>query len=275
MASERDYSSLPLGKSVAYPRHYDPTQLQGIARADSRRGLALDEIPLYGADIWNAYELSWLDRRGKPQVACAQFCFSAQTPLMVESKSLKLYLNSFNHSRFDSNEAVAETIRSDLGGCAGADVEVALLLPDDWPRQVSIAEPKGLCLDTLAIDVEDFSPSAALLQLDGDSREERVYTNLFRSRCPVTGQPDWATVDIAYRGPGLVHADLLRYLVSFRDNSEFHEQCVERIYGDLYRLAQPDYLSVCARYTRRGGLDINPYRSSRDEPISYQRLPRQ
>ncbi|NUO77739.1 MAG: NADPH-dependent 7-cyano-7-deazaguanine reductase QueF [Lysobacter sp.] len=252
---------LPLGRHVDYPREYDPSLLFPIARALGRSHIGLSDqaLPFVGLDRWHAYELSWLDPRGKPCMATATLSVPADSPNLVESKSLKLYLNSYNASRFDSAEAVRARIAGDLSKCAGAPVEVAFGLP---PVRESAAES----LDGLDIAIDDYGPpNAAHLSADADRVvEETLSSGLLKSNCPVTGQPDWARVDIAYRGPRLDRAGLLRYLVSFRDHAEFHEQCVERIFADLLRLAAPQALSVEARYTRRGGLDINPWRATTD-----------
>lgn len=250
---------LPLGRHVDYPREYDPSLLFPIARALGRSHIGLSDraLPFVGLDRWHAYELSWLDPRGKPCMATATLTVPADSPNLVESKSLKLYLNSYNASRFDSAEAVRARIVADLSQSAGAPVEVAFGLPP-------VREGQAESLDGLDVAIDDYGPpNAAHLSADADTVvEETLSSGLLKSNCPVTGQPDWARVDIAYRGPRLDRAGLLRYLVSFRDHAEFHEQCVERIFADLLRLAAPQALSVEARYTRRGGLDINPWRAT-------------
>jgi 7-cyano-7-deazaguanine reductase len=250
---------LPLGRSVDYPRAYDASLLYPIARASGRAGLGLDggELPFTGRDRWHAYELGWLDGRGKPHVATATFTVPADSPNLVESKSLKLYLNSFNGSRFDSAEAVRETIERDLSAAAGAPVGVAFGLPS-----IDRGMP-ARSVDELDVEIDHYGPPRAeFLAASGDTVEETLASALLKSNCPVTGQPDWASVSIHYRGPRIDRAGLLRYLVSFRDHCEFHEQCVERIYCDLMRHARCEALLVEARYTRRGGLDINPWRAT-------------
>lgn len=252
---------LPLGRHVDYPREYDPSLLFPIARALGRSHIGLSDqaLPFVGLDRWHAYELSWLDSRGKPCMATATLTVPADSPNLVESKSLKLYLNSYNASRFDSAEAVRARIVADLSQSAGAAVEVVFGLPP-------VREGQAESLDGLDVAIDDYGPpNAAHLSADPSQLvEETLSSGLLKSNCPVTGQPDWARVDIAYRGPRLDRAGLLRYLVSFRDHAEFHEQCVERIFADLLRLAAPQALSVEARYTRRGGLDINPWRATAD-----------
>ena len=257
-------SDLPLGRQVEYPREYDAGLLFPIPRANGRGeiGLAGAALPFHGHDRWHAYELGWLDLRGKPVVATATLTMPAASPRLVESKSLKLYLNSFNASRFADPEEVRACIAADLSACAGAPVAVAFGLPgfDDTAA--------GTCIDGLDVAIDHYGPpDAGLLSADATNVvEETLTSNLLKSNCPVTGQPDWARVSISYRGPRLDREALLRYLVSFRDHCEFHEQCVERIFLDLMRVAAPEWLSVEARYTRRGGLDINPWRASPGVP---------
>lgn len=254
---------LPLGRHVDYPREYDAALLFPIARALGRDhiGISAAALPFIGVDRWHAYELSWLDARGKPRVATATFEVPADSPHLVESKSLKLYLNSFNASRFDSDDAVRQRIADDLSRVAGAPVSVAFGLP---PIEAESSAAAGASIDKEAIAIDHYGPpDAALLVADAaDIVEETLTSALLKSNCPVTGQPDWARVVIAYRGPRLDRAALLRYLVSFRDHAEFHEQCVERIFCDLLARTRPQSLSMEARYTRRGGLDINPWRAT-------------
>jgi len=251
---------LPLGRQVDYPSHYDASLLFPIPRRDSRAtlGLDADALPFTGHDRWHAYELGWLDSRGKPMVATATFLVPAESPNLVESKSLKLYLNSFNGTRFPGPGAVRAQIAADLSAVAAAPVQVEFGLPG------FDAAATGTCIDGLEVDIDHYGPpDARLLRADaGDVVEEILSSELLKSNCPVTGQPDWGRVSIGYHGPRLDREGLLRYLVSFRDHCEFHEQCVERIFIDLSRIAAPQWLSVEARYTRRGGLDINPWRGS-------------
>lgn len=267
----------PLGKSSAYLSQYDASLLFGIARATKWRelGFSADHLPYVGVDIWNCYELSWLLPSGKPVVAIGQFSVPADSPNIIESKSFKLYLNSLNQSVYGSFAEVAALLIRDLSKVAGAPVEVELKT-----LQAASAEglhmPQGLCIDDLDISLSRYeSPSLALLSCGSESVEEQLYSHLLKSNCPVTGQPDWGTVHVHYRGKALNHASLLAYLVSFRQHQDFHEQCVERIFLDLQQLLQPEFLSVHARYVRRGGLDINPYRSSEPTAITNLRLARQ
>lgn len=250
---------LPLGRQVDYPREYDAALLFAIARANGRREIGLDDgaLPFIGSDRWHAYELGWLDPQGKPRTATATFTVPAESPNLVESKSLKLYLNSFNASRFDGAEIVRATIERDLSACAGAPVTVALGVPP-VDRGVPAAS-----IDDTPVQIDHYGPPhAPFLRAGDDVVEETLSSSVLKSNCPVTGQPDWARVSIHYRGPRIDRAGLLRYLVSFRDHCEFHEQCVERIFKDLRERVQPQALSVEARYTRRGGLDINPWRAT-------------
>lgn len=259
----------PLGKAVAYAEHYDPALLFPIPRQGKRAeiGLAEAALPFVGEDIWNAYELSWLDLRGKPVVALAHFIVPAVSPNLIESKSLKLYLNSFNQTRLAGVDELVATLTRDLSAAAGAPVLVHVAPLSTRPQR-PMGYPKGILLDGLEIDVDLYTPEPALLSADTSRAPvtETLYSHLLKSNCLVTGQPDWAMVVIRYRGRPIDRAALLRYIVSFRNHNEFHEQCVERIFCDLQAHCQPQALAVHARYTRRGGLDINPFRSTGDYP---------
>jgi 7-cyano-7-deazaguanine reductase len=258
-----DLESLPLGRQVDYPRAYDAALLFPIPRALGRGeiGVDADALPFVGLDRWYGYELSWLDARGKPVVATLTLEVPATTPHLVESKSLKLYLNSFNATRFDDADAVRARIATDLAHAAGGAVAVRFGVPDAADVRDAVS------IDDLDIAIDDYGPpQASHLRAGDDVVEETLGSQLLKSNCPVTGQPDWASVRIAYRGPRIDRAGLLRYLVSFRDHCEFHEQCVERIFVDVLARCRPQSLSVEARYTRRGGLDINPWRATPDTP---------
>jgi 7-cyano-7-deazaguanine reductase len=252
-----------LGQSVAFPSSYDAGLLFPIPRTEARSKLGLDEaLPFVGVDLWNAYELSWLDLRGKPQVALAEFRVPATSPNLVESKSFKLYLNSFAQERLANADALRATLIADLSAAAGAPVSVSLIAPTS-PQAFPVSVLPGELIDGVAITIENYGPPAPeLLKSDAqETVEETLVSHLFRSNCPVTGQPDWASLQIAYTGPRIDRAALLRYLVSFRTHSDFHEACVERIFLDLRARCAPVKLSVYARFTRRGGLDINPFRA--------------
>ena len=246
-----------LGREVEYPRQYDASLLFPIPRSGARSeiGLAGDALPFVGEDRWHAYEVGWLDARGKPCVETVTLWVPATSPNLIESKSLKLYLNSLNSARFNRAEAVRERIATDLSACAGADVRVEFGLP-------MFAEAPGQTIDHLDVDIDCYGPpNAAFLSADADEIVSETLTSaLLKSNCPVTGQPDWASVSIRYQGPRIDREGLLRYLVSYRDHAEFHEQCVERIFLEVSRRCTPTLLDVEARYTRRGGLDINPRR---------------
>lgn len=255
----------PLGREVGYPTRYDPGLLCPIPRQAGRAvlGLAQDAaLPFIGHDRWQAWELSWLDRRGKPQVATATLWVPADSPQLIESKSLKLYLNSLNTERFEDAEALQARIEADLTAAASAPVRLAFGTP-----ALEAAAP-GACIDALEIAINRYGPpDPGLLTADaGTVVEETLCSDLLKSNCPVTGQPDWADLRLHYRGPKIDRAGLLRYLVSFRDHAEFHEQCVERIFIDVLARCAPHWLSVEACYTRRGGLDINPWRATPGTP---------
>ena len=255
-------SDSPLGRAARYPEQYDPALLFAVDRADQRKRLEFaGELPFVGVDLWTAYELSWLDRTGKPQVAIATFTVPADSPRLVESKSVKLYLTGFNLTRFDSDLAVATTLARDFRAAVGATVDVALA-PLDVNGAPALADFPGSCIDALPIAAVDERPIPEVLAATGDVRDETLYTRLFRSVCPVTGQPDYACVQVGYRGAAIDAPGLLRYLVSFRREAGFHEHCVEQIFADVWRRCRPERLSVYARFTRRGGIDINPWRSS-------------
>ncbi|WP_160153182.1 NADPH-dependent 7-cyano-7-deazaguanine reductase QueF [Microbulbifer sp. ALW1] len=275
--NREDWQNLPLGQETRYESKYNPALLHPIPRAVSRAQLGLDgdALPFSGADEWWGFELSWLNRKGVPQVAVARFRFAASSPFMIESKSFKLYLNSLNQSEFESREAVCGVLEQDLSAAAGSDVAVTLY--DVESPELAVHAPAGTCVDHQDIEARQYQPDAGLLRLasDGETVAETLYSHLLRSNCPVTGQPDWATVSIEYTGPALDRQALLAYIISFREHQDFHEHCVERIYCDLQQLADFEYLTVCARYTRRGGLDINPLRTSTGEIVFPGRFARQ
>ncbi|WP_295005827.1 NADPH-dependent 7-cyano-7-deazaguanine reductase QueF [uncultured Dechloromonas sp.] len=258
----------PLGKATEYQSRYAPELLFPIPRQLKRSEIGIDDsaLPFVGEDLWNAYELSWLNARGKPVVAVGTFRVPADSPNLIESKSFKLYLNSFNQSSFESAESVAQTMTRDLSAAAGRPIAVALQPLASAPT-AAIGIPAGIALDDLDIACDRYQPAPELLTTQaGAILEETLYSHLLKSNCLVTGQPDWAMVVIRYRGRPIERAGLLRYIVSFRNHNEFHEQCVERIFTDLLARCRPEALAVHARYTRRGGLDINPFRSTGDFP---------
>ncbi|MGH9578054.1 MAG: NADPH-dependent 7-cyano-7-deazaguanine reductase QueF, partial [Terriglobales bacterium] len=252
----------PLGKPAPYKDQCDPGLLFRIARAPERAQLGLSTaLPFSGADLWTAYELSWLAPSGKPEIAIARFRVPAESPSIVESKSAKLYLNSFSQTRFTGQEEVTRALRDDLSRACGGPVAVELVRPAAF-AQLAIERLAGESIDGLDIEVRDYSPQPDALAAAGATVEETLVSHLFKSNCPVTGQPDWGSVQIRYRGPKIDRAGLLRYLVSFRQHTGFHEHCVERMFVDLRDRCRPDRLTVYARFTRRGGIDINPFRSN-------------
>jgi 7-cyano-7-deazaguanine reductase len=254
----------PLGKTSAYQTEYAPDLLFPIARQQKRDELQLSgTLPFFGVDIWNAYELSWLNLRGKPQVAIATISAPADSPNIIESKSFKLYLNSFNQTRLADSDALLALLRADLSKGFGAPVHIVLTQPDNFGA-VKMGELDGLLLDRLDVEIDQYTPSPSLLKaaLDEAPVQETLVSHLLKSNCLVTGQPDWASVQVRYVGPQIEQEGLLKYLIGFREHNEFHEQCVERIFVDILRQCAPQKLAVYARYTRRGGLDINPWRSN-------------
>ncbi len=271
-------SGLTLGKSTDYRDIYDASLLQPVPRSLNRDplGISADDLPFHGADIWTLYELSWLNSNGLPQVAVGHVSIDSTSVNLVESKSFKLYLNSFNQSRFASWDEVQNTLARDLCHCAQGKVEVQLYRIQDIEGQ-AIAAFDGECIDNQPITIDNYEFDAAYL--DGAAGEQQVeetlVSHILKSNCLITHQPDWGSVQIRYRGPRIDREKLLRYLVSFRHHNEFHEQCVERIFSDIMRFCQPQTLSVYARYTRRGGLDINPWRSNCDFTPATGRLVRQ
>lgn len=271
-----------LGQRSAYPQTYDPSLLYPLPRAAQRQLLGLADsantpLPFIGADLWTAFELSWLNPRGKPQLAIAHLTVPCESPNLIESKSLKLYLNSFNRTRFDNLQAVRQRLRTDLSEAAwrgaaqpgtGGSIGVQLLEPEQFDEQ-PVAELSGLNLDRLDVECQHYHPTPSLLTANFDAAPvtETLTSRLLKSNCLVTGQPDWGSVQIQYSGPQIDQAGLLQYIVSFRDHNEFHEHCVERMFLDIQARCRPLKLMVYARYTRRGGLDINPLRSSHPLPL--------
>ena len=264
-----------LGRTSAYVDRYDASLLFPIPRAGKRAEIGISgAAPFFGADLWTAFELSWLNQRGKPQVALAHLTVPCETPNIIESKSFKLYLNSFNNTRFSGVEAVQARLRADLteaawrGAPQSASLGVRVLLPELFDRE-PVHELDGLNLDRLDVECTRYEPAPDLLRAEFSETpvSEVLTSNLLKSNCLVTGQPDWGSVQIAYSGPQIDQEGLLQYLVSFRNHNEFHEQCVERIFMDIWTRCKPIKLTVYARYTRRGGLDINPLRTSHPQGL--------
>ena len=264
-------TTLPLGQTTQYPDQYDPGLLYPIPRSENRLKLGLKEgqaLPFVGVDIWNAFELSWLNQKGKPQIALAEFQIPADSPKMIESKSFKLYLNSLNNARFENENEVRERLLADLSAVAGSKI-TARIQANDVIAKKGMQEMGGVLLDRLDIEIDPHIPADPnLLGVNEDFGpiEQCLVSHLLKSNCPVTGQPDWASVQIRYQGRPILEEGLLRYLIGFRQLGEFHEHCVETIFSDIKRQCKPDKLSVYARYTRRGGLDINPFRTDHNAP---------
>ncbi|RDX36301.1 NADPH-dependent 7-cyano-7-deazaguanine reductase QueF [Kangiella sp. HD9-110m-PIT-SAG07] len=256
-------TNIPLGKEVSYPEVYDPSLLFPVARQFKRDELGLsDDLPFHGSDYWNAYEMSWLNGKGKPQVAIGIFEFAHNTVNIVESKSFKLYLNSYNQTRFDSWQHVLSRLQADLSQAADGQVSIQLLALEQYQSQVPIVSRDAVLIDELDVEINEYDYQPGLLKSSTEIVTERLQSDLLKSNCLITSQPDWASVLIDYTGPKIEHEALLKYLISFRNHNEFHEQCVERIFVDIMQHCQPQELTVYARYTRRGGLDINPFRTN-------------
>lgn len=265
-----------LGKPSPYCHQYDASLLFPIPRQEKRDelGFDLETLPFQGLDIWTAYEVSWLNAKGKPIVAMADFSFPAESPNIIESKSFKLYLNTFHGSQFNSKQEVLDLLTKDLTQACQAPVYCELRNLQE--PETLLGELPGQCLDDLDIEIQDYQLQPNWLTIEADEQvSETLNSHLLKSNCLVTGQPDFGSVVIRYEGPKMNHEGLLKYLISFRQHNEFHEQCVERIYTDIMRQCQPQKLTVYARYTRRGGLDINPYRSNFEDEFDISRLTRQ
>ena len=250
-----------LGKDTPYPTQYQPEVLFPISRAESRQQYLHVEGITQGKDWWHVFEISWLNHLGLPQVAIGRLTLPANSPNLIESKSLKLYFNSMNFTQFESQQAFVETVERDLSNAAGGKVELQLLQVDD----LEISKPQGICIDDLIPERLSEHPDSTLLRLDPATQESveiKLYSHLLRSNCPVTGQPDWGTIFIRFQGKKPCYRSILAYIISYRQHNGFHEQCVEQIFADIWQLLQPEKLMVYATYTRRGGLDINPCRVS-------------
>ena len=275
---DNSLKSLKLGQKTEYASQYDRTLLQPVPRALNRDGLGITQNQPFtiGADIWTAYEISWLNEKGLPQVAIADIYLDYQSQNLIESKSFKLYLNSFNQSKFADFNAVQQTMQRDLSECAQGDVKVRLNPVDVYDSQ-KIDHLQGDCIDEQDIEITSYEFNADWLKdcVSDEIVEEKLVSHLLKSNCLITNQPDWGTLHIHYVGNKIEHEKLLRYVVSFRQHNEFHEQCVERIFCDLMHYAKPEKLTVYARYTRRGGLDINPFRSNFENLPENLRLARQ
>jgi len=254
----------PLGQKTIYLSQYDAGLLFSIPRAIAREQLLLkDDLPFVGEDCWTGYEISWLDNHGKPQVRLAEFHFDYDSPNIVESKSFKLYLNSFNQTYFENEDAVVQQMQHDLSAASGKPCRLVFYQACD-AAALAIADLPGRCIDDIDVSINNYEPNPELLKVNPSTQIEGgiIYSHLLKTNCPVTGQPDWATVFVEYSGNEIDAASLLAYVISFREHQDFHENCVERLFCDIQQYCQPTELSVCARYTRRGGLDINPLRTN-------------
>lgn len=257
-----DYTDTQLGRETSYSDQYDASLLGPIPRSKAR-GATAEATAFTGVDVWTAFEISWLNNDGLPQVAIGEFIFPCISDAIIESKSFKLYLNSFNQSHFPSMQALSDVMRADLSVASGSTVDVILYQIGEYNGLKPIAEPDAICLDQRPVATDVYEPEVGFLQADDQvEADETLCSHLLRTNCPVTDQPDWASVYISYRGAQIDRDGLLKYLVSFRQHQDFHEQCVEKIFGDIMARCKPCELSVYARYMRRGGLDINPYRST-------------
>ncbi len=255
---------LPLGKPTTYEDQYNPNLLVSIPRSLGRKEINLPKIlPFSGIDIWNCYEISWLNMNGKPVVWILQFEVSADSEFLIESKSLKLYLNSFNGTKFDNNDKVKHLISQDLSATAKAKVNIELTTLQEH-NQKKISQFSGKSIDDLDVNISEYNVNPKLLVLDSNSEyvEETLFSDLLKSNCLITNQPDWASVQIQYKGQKINHQSLLKYIISFRNHNEFHEQCVEHMFNDIMNICKPDFLTIFAKYTRRGGIDINPLRTN-------------
>lgn len=270
-----DASDSPLGNASDYIDVYSPALLFPIARKAKRQEIGLqDQLPFHGYDAWTAYELSWLNPNGKPEIAIANIKIPCQSPFLIESKSFKLYLNSFNQTPFESIESVQKTLVNDLSLACGKGVDIEVFSASNRDT-LPLIELPGTNIDSFDIVTNIYQPNPKLLQTSEDIVTETLHSHLLKSNCLVTHQPDWGSVCISYQGPQIDGPSLLKYIVSFRQHNEFHEQCIERMFHDILVHCKPNRLTVFGRYTRRGGLDINPFRSNFESSMPQGRLPRQ
>lgn len=254
-----------LGKKSAYIVNYNPNLLFPISRKQQRLELDIqdNQLPFYGFDYWNHYEVSWLNKKGKPVVALAEIIYPCDSPYLIESKSMKLYFNSFNNTKIQDIAELKKTITQDLSERVGKPVDVNIILLDQFTEEKTYRGMSGTCLDDLDVECNVYTVNPSFLATEKTDVEEILFSNLLKSNCLVTGQPDWGSVQITYKGKKINHESLLKYIVSYRNHNEFGEHCVERIFTDILRECKPVELTVYGRFTRRGGLDINPYRSSK------------
>lgn len=265
-----------LGKKSEYDPHYDASKLFPIPRKGKRDEINVPEIlPFYGFDLWNHYEVSWLNEKGKPIVAIAEIIYGCESPNIIESKSMKLYFNSLNNSNFKDVETVQALVQKDLTERVGAPVIVNIKTLPLVKKEELTSAFEGICIDTLDVECNSYVVDSSILSTEESFVEETLCSDLLKSNCLVTNQPDWGSVSITYKGKKINHENLLRYIVSFRNHNEFHEQCIERIFMDIMKTCKPEELTIYGRYTRRGGLDINPIRSTKKINPVNMRLCRQ
>lgn len=253
-----------LGKKSEYDPHYNPEKLFPIPRIGKREEIGIDttNLPFFGFDCWNHYEVSWLNEKGKPVVALAEIVYGCESPNIIESKSMKLYFNSFNNTKFSDKAMVESTIKRDIGQRVGSRVFVKLSLLDEIKNEIIYNAFDGICIDYLDVECNNYIIDTNLLTTEAAYVEEKLHSNLLKSNCLITNQPDWGSIQIIYKGNKIKPEGLLKYIISFRNHNEFHEQCIERIFVDIMKQCNPKELTIYGRYTRRGGLDINPYRST-------------
>jgi len=273
--TESVVTQLELGKQSTYDTHYNPDKLLAIPRKPKRKEIGVpDVLPFFGYDIWNHYEVSWLNQKGKPQVAMAEIIYPCDSPNIIESKSMKLYFNSLNNTQFQDIHQVQTHVQDDISKRIGCKSQIKII-PFSSDASITLSAFSGHNIDHLDIAIQNYTVSPHLLSTEEESVHEILYSDLLKSNCLVTGQPDWASIRIEYRGKKINHENLLKYLISYRNHNEFHEQCIERIFMDIMLHCQPRTLTVYGRYTRRGGLDINPIRSTESIQINNMRLIRQ
>jgi 7-cyano-7-deazaguanine reductase len=252
-----------LGKKTEYDTHYNPDKLFPISRKINRNQMLIPEVlPFFGYDLWNHYEVSWLNQKGKPIAGIAQILYACDSPNIIESKSMKLYFNSFNNTRMENIEMLQSVIKSDLESRIESPVSIKVSALNQVNNALYYRGMHGKCIDDIDIECTDYTINPSYLYTDTETVKEVLYSDLLKSNCLVTNQPDWGSLQISYQGLKINHAGLLRYIISFRHSNDFSEQCIERIFMDIMQFCKPEQLTVYGRFTRRGGLDINPYRST-------------
>ncbi len=263
-----------LGKKTEYNPYYNPNKLFSISRKSKRDeiGIPDNNLPFFGFDLWNHYEVSWLNEKGKPVVALGEIIYGCNTRDIIESKSMKLYFNSLNNTNFKDEEAVQAIVKKDIEELVGSTVSVKIIPVNHLNDNKLFAGFQGECLDELDIQCSLYTVEPSLLKIEEENVEETLFSNLLKSNCLVTNQPDWGSVQISYKGKKINREGLLQYIISFRNHNEFHEQCIERIFMDIMKYCKPEELTIYGRYTRRGGLDINPYRSTKHIPENLENI---